>query len=1183
MRLKQVKLSGFKSFCDPADLSFDAAGITMVVGPNGCGKSNVVDAVRWALGEQSPRLMRGTAMGDVIFAGSTTRKSVGRAEVTLLFDNSDHTAIEKFNEYNEIAVTRRLYRSGESEYLINKMPCRLLDIRELVMDTGAAGRSYSIVEQGRVEEFVTASPQERRAFMEEAAGIVRYKTKRIAAEKKLEQTRQNLLRVEDVLSELGRQEGVLREQMETARQYRELQRESELLKGDLARLRHTQSTRICAELEANLDALRQQATALEQRSLAEAAEREQVSLDQTREETALRESRGALYNKEREIQQSDTALALERQNLENTRAWAARFQQQLDELRGRQLGAAGQAQAQRDEALALEAQVEAGRVELLQDEAAHAEREQAQQVLAAQHTTAQEQLLESHTQITGIENQQRFLGERLRDDEERRSALHGRINAICTELAQVQATSETQHGRAAELDVAQAEARERSSALELELTRQQSALATQRERQQDADRELLECRSRLASLREIEAGHEGFTEHVRTFLEWLQAHPDERQALGVVGPLADVIAVPGAVAAWSGDYLAPHLETMVIQSAAALPRLAERLGELGAGGVSFLALDALPAAGNGNGNGNSLPALAGLLQGEGSARDVARALFGATRVLPAGATPFPLPGPLDGRHEWLAGDGAFHVDAHARVTLGQTGSPGAGLLRRRAEMALLEGRLAEREAAQQGLQAESTAAAGRLQTLEGERREHEERSAGLALAHKAVEQELAQAQRESQRLEQVRDAVQLETSQFEAELERNRAQQRDLAADLERWKAARTRLEGDVARLRGEAETARGAWQEVAAALTDHKVEQGRRVARLEALQARLAEQRREQEDAAQKLEEIATALAGQEAKQAAGADAIVTLETALKALHEAMEGLRQAERERRQAFEALAERHRALAERAKESQRTHEANQARLHEVELKLTAERMRLEQHAGLLATLPQRETPAEPADERALERRLASTQAQLQRMEGVNLGAPEEYDALNGRLTFLRSQQDDLNTAIADLEASIRRMNAESRRRFKETFDQVNEKFQALFPRVFGGGEARLVLTDSDDPLLAGVDIEAQPPGKKLQSLNLLSGGEKALTAISLIFSFFLYKPSPFCLLDEVDAPLDDVNVTRFNRLIQSMTDHSQFIIITHNKRTMEVAHRLYGVTMEEAGVSKIVSVNLAGTA
>jgi chromosome segregation protein len=309
----------------------------------------------------------------------------------------------------------------------------------------------------------------------------------------------------------------------------------------------------------------------------------------------------------------------------------------------------------------------------------------------------------------------------------------------------------------------------------------------------------------------------------------------------------------------------------------------------------------------------------------------------------------------------------------------------------------------------------------------------------------------------------------------------------------------------------------------------------------------------------------------------------IAALTQELTALQKTLEQMQAATREMVQGVNTFDEQRTALVAQVKTAREALEQAQGQVVEVEKKLAVEQERRKQWEALLPPGPPRPPAGEPMDEKTLERRLNAAQSALAKIEGVNLAAPEEYEQLTSRMTFLTTEKADLEKAIEDLEASIRKMNQESRRRFKETFDLVNEKFRDLFPRVFGGGEASLVLTDSDDPLLAGVDIVAQPPGKKLQNLNLLSGGEKALTAISLIFSFFLIKPSPFCLLDEVDAPLDDVNVGRFNKLIQGMTDHSQFIIITHNKRTMEIGDLLYGVTMEEAGVSKIVSVSLQGRA
>jgi chromosome segregation protein len=1189
MRLKQVRLSGFKSFCDNSEFSFLENGITMVVGPNGCGKSNVVDAVRWALGEQSPRLMRSSAMGDVIFAGSTTRRPIGRAEVTLLFDNSDHSALDKYNEYGEIAVTRRLYRSGESEYLINKLPSRLLDIRELVMDTGAAGRSYSIVEQGRVEEFVTASPQERRAFMEEAAGIMRYKTKRIAAEKKLEQTRQNLLRVEDVLGELNRQEGALREQMEAARAFRALQAETARLQGDLARLRHARSAQSCAELEAHLARLGEEGAGVEQTLALLTTRMEALTLERTRQETRLRESRGALYGKERELQHNETRLALERQNLENTRAWTARQEQALEELHVQKRTLAEGQHQTREEALKQERQAESLRLELERLAGRHDACQAAAQAATGRASTLQERLLESHTQLQGLEQQQQFLAERLLDDERRHASQAERIAAVRAELEQVQAGVATGVRRHGETASGLAAVRAEGETLAGEIAAQQARLEAQREREGTTDLEVLEARSRLETLSEIEAGYQGFGESVRAFLAWAEANPEAREALGMLGPLADQLSVPEALLDGMGDFLAPQLEVIVVRSAGALPRLAEQLDALELGGVRFLALDALPGNGKGNGHGHLSAdedrdaTLAHLLTFAPPSEALGEALFGSTRLLPAGTPPHPLPQPWGQGEEWVTRDGQLQIDGKARFTLGRSAEPGAGVLRRRAEIAALTVRLAEREGEQRRVKEEGSALLDGLEGLQARFRAGEERRAALELALRETAQEIVQGERETRRLEQVLGTVQREAAQFQEALTRARAQQEELAAQALRWREARERLQGELNEARVAEETARAALEEAGEHLTERKVEHGRTLSRLESLTQRVGDQEREREVVEGRLAEAHTALADQQGRQEAAARAIETVTAALAALQQSLDGLRQAERQERDAFDTLSAEHGRLEEQSKARRRQQAENQGRLHQVELALTAERMRLEQFAAQLAGLPQGDGPPEAQDERALENKLAAARARLQRMEGINLGAPEEYEALDMRLTFLRTQQEDLTTASEDLEASIRRMNQESRRRFRETFEQVNEKFQLLFPQVFGGGEARLVLTDSEDPLQAGVDIIAQPPGKKLQGLNLLSGGEKALTAISLIFSFFLHKPSPFCLLDEVDAPLDDVNVTRFNRLIQNMTEHSQFIIITHNKRTMEVADRLYGVTMEEAGVSKIVSVNLSGQA
>ena len=1200
MRLKQVRLNGFKSFCDSSEFTFKQHGITMVVGPNGCGKSNVVDAVRWALGEQSPKTMRGGSMSDVIFSGSSSRKPVGRAEVTLLFDNSDRTALDKYNDFNEISVTRRLYRSGDSEYLINKFPCRLMDIRELVMDTGVAGRSYSIVEQGRVEEFISASPAERRGYMEEAAGIVRYKTKRVAAEKKLEQTRQNLLRVEDVLGELTRQEGQLRAQMETAREFRGLQSEVASLHGSLVRFRHDASLEICTGVEAQLQTLREEASGLEQAMAALLAGQEKLSVDQTTGEQHLRESRGAIYRQEQTIQRDETTLALQRQSLENVRAWYKQLEQTRGDLtrRGEELSAL--LSQHREEATALAEKEDTLCQDAVRLENLHQERQGEARVFSENLNNWRDELLECETHLSGNETQQRFLEERLAGDERRELGLAERIRGLEAEQDAARAGLKARQAKAGEAEAGLAASQERLRGLNAKLPAGEEALAAHREAAAACERERMECRSRLETLEDIESGYEGFGEAVREFLTWADDHPEQRSALGIVGPLANLMTVPGDVAEWAGDFLAPHLALIVIERSEALPGLAGQLETLGLGGIAFLPLDALasllpePKAGSAVSggpreagsavSGGPPETLAALLSAAAGMETLVDHLFGATMLLPEG-TPREVLSQhvrspsVEGGREWLSRDGAVHVDALARVTLGRAAEPGAGILRRRAEIATLTAEAEKIDRRWKILQHEGAVLTGEIEILREQKANEEALLAERALECKEMEQEIGHQNREAERLEQAIKLAVAEAGHFHEELERCRAQQEDLKADTAKWRETRERLQQGMAGLREEEEQARRRLEDVSNTLTGSKVEHSRVLSQLESRRARLEDLELENEATNAKLAETGTGVERQQEKEQSALDAIAALTNGLDAHHQSLEGLRGVERERREAFDKLAGAQRAIGEKVGRERTRLETSQARNHKMEMALAQERTRLEQFAGELAALPQAPEPVESGDEKEMEKRLLSARSRLQRMEGVNLGAPEEYEALEERMEFLSGQKADLESSIENLERSIRRMNTESRRRFQETFDAVNKIFQRLFPEIFSGGEAKLVLTDSDDPLLAGVEIVAQPPGKKLQSINLLSGGEKALTAISLIFSFFLHKPSPFCFLDEVDAPLDDVNVTRFNRIIQSMTDQSQFIIITHNKRTMEVADQLYGVTMEEAGVSKVVSVDL----
>ncbi|MCZ6728696.1 MAG: chromosome segregation protein SMC [SAR324 cluster bacterium] len=1183
MRLKRLKLNGFKSFCDETVLDFEQNGITLVVGPNGCGKSNVVDAIRWVLGEQSPSFLRGQAMGDVIFNGSATRKPVGRSEVTILFDNVNGTAPEKYRDYEEIAVTRRLYRSGESEYLINKIPCRLMDIRELVADTGAAGRSYSIVEQGRVDELITASPAERRIYMEEAAGIVRYKTKRIAAERKLEQTRQNLLRVQDLEGELHRQEEQLRGQRDKAQQFLLLRDQVNAMNARLARARYLSSVRLCTEMAQKRDAI-QQKSILRQQALSTVQTRlQQLDLEQTGRETQLSESREAVRQQENEMQEQRTRQALETQNQGNREQWIGQINETVAEIRNRRHSLTEELASSEAELHNLTEREQNQGLEIERLEGEYSEKEAGKSAIDAEIQSLREQLLACHAEISGIGSQRQLLTERLADGERRREGLEAQAAITAEEQETVSQQLSATHHNLTRLREDMETGEERALELGRQIAAQSWNFEDNQKIQLDTEREIVEIRSRIVSLKEIEAGREGFEETVRKALEWAGQDPSFREEVGWMGPLADFISVAPQVAEWVGDILAPSLEYIAIRESAQLPRVQERLAAQELGGVKVVALDAYPASGS---VAPEVATLADLVSMPAEFDALRKGLYGAVRLHAPGGVPHPLP--MDGHPcaEWLAEDGLFHIDHKRVVALGQSATPAAGILRRRTEIASLEEQLkilADRQSAIATRVGELEAEA---EILQDKMQEEETRRHEYTLRLSQVEQEQTHAEREAGRLAQVRSNMEDALTQLEAEAQSYGEQQITMAQHLSRLQAQQEVQETGLSAAQEKSNVAALSVATLNQQLTNRKVEHQEIRSKLEHIATGRGALRAEQEALAAKLAEAETNLETQRNALAEAERASEDIARKLAELDKELAGRRRSLLEDMGRYEEQESVRQNLAHDVGEERRKLEEVQSKRHEVELTLAEERTRMQQWAAQ-AGVPEGEPPAEgdssgeeELDDKALEAELASARQRLEKMEGINLAAPEEYDALAERLEVLQSQKDDLESAIADLEESIRRMNQESRRRFKETFDAVNEKFQEIFPVIFNGGEAKLVLTDSQDLLLAGVDIVAQPPGKKLQNLNLLSGGEKALTAIALIFSFFLYKPSPFCLLDEVDAPLDDANVGRFTRLIQNMTDRSQFIIITHNKRTMEVGDLLYGVTMEEAGVSKIVSVNLA---
>ncbi|MDX8401341.1 MAG: chromosome segregation protein SMC [Mariprofundaceae bacterium] len=1153
MRLKALELSGFKSFVDPTRIEF-GEGVTAIVGPNGCGKSNIVDAVRWVLGEHSARHLRGGVMDDLIFQGSDTRPPVAVCDVELTFAVEPGQLPPPWHELDEIRIRRRLTREGGSDAFINGKAVRLKDVVDLFLDTGVSTRAYAIVEQGAIARMVTAKPDERRAIFEEAAGVMKYRTRRREAERKMQSTRQNLERVADLLEEVRTQCRSLKQQASRAERFRAMQQEHE----------HLQSLAMAMRLRDLRDGL----NALESRLREAAAQEGQAAAALASAEKRLAAARDAWVGHETEAQQAQDRLReaearrAELQRLAERAAGEARLMQERKESLAARLaeseraleGRRAQLDARRSE---LEAQDDGP---LLERKArAEAEVQKAQAALREQSARREALLAEF---------------ERLRHARDTAEQQRARAEAHLQRL-----TERDERLRAQQVDIKAELAQQRTALQEAErqlarLSRQKEAAGQALEAAQarlDAAREARDARAQ--SLRQAEGAQRrlaGEVEELRARTRDGDVPESLREQVRAAGgvwvdesletPEGLEAAVAAALRGRAADARLPaSLDAdawgALLDTARDAP-VAFHAGGADAGAVTGSLADAL-----GLGRDHPLfPVFAGvrLVEGIGQVRDADAAVVSRDgwRREPQG---------------WIAPPaGSRTADRLAmRRRLREAES---GL--REASKALEAGRAAlteaegELTAAQQAWQSAHVAVtetenaardAGAL--CERLRKALEAGTARLAaLAQDAREtgEERAHWQAQLEAVGRVDEAA-IHAAQSELAVQRERTRQGEEAlgaarADLAQadqalalFRQAQDNLRREIGRLEGE--------------IARIEAQRSQDAARLAATERALAEARRQQS-----LDRDLAAAA--EVVEAAHR-ALNELRRQGHALQQSMHEAEKAEREARRAAQEAAQARQAIeVQQAQEQARLQDLHEEILRRCRVEPDALLDRLREHQQQEDSLPEAQIAARA---RELEERLA-------RFGPVNLMAIEEYDQAAERERFLSEQAADLEASLGTLEDTIARIDRTMRRRFHEVFEQTDAIFRQTFPQLFGGGRAELRL-DSDDILTAGVEVIAQPPGKRLQDIGLLSGGEKALTAVALVFSIFRIKPAPFCVLDEVDAPLDDANVGRFNAMIRELADRVQFLAITHNKITMQAADKLIGVSMPEPGVSRIVAVDL----
>jgi chromosome segregation protein len=1182
MKLKSLEAIGFKSFVDRLHLSFPG-GITTIVGPNGCGKSNFVDAVLWAIGERSAKHLRGRLMEDVIFNGTDGRKPLGMAEVNLTFSNEDGLASEEYGQYSEITVTRRLYRSGESEYLINKVPCRLRDITDLFLDTGIGVNGYSIVEQGRVEHLINANPQDRRFLIEEAAGIAKYKERKRLALMKMEATQQNLLRIQDIIAEVKRQIVTLERQVKRAEEYKAIRKEVKEIEIRFALQEYAELSDKGEAARGYLKALRDREMEISAQNAQKEAFVETKRLKGIEEEEKFRSLQQEIFELGRKIQKTENDIEFFKREEGSFQKEENQWVQEVIEF----LRAWRETRRERKRMEQVRKDLEEERREneeiLKELEIVFGDSRETYQELSEELETEKGKLIDTLTQLTSLKNRLAHLEER-KEDLQKRIRSHGEESEdVSRKLKQLEeATFEKIKEKELIVSI-QSIYQEEKVRWEGEIEGLREDLGRRQTRRSALEETLRQDRSRYHSLKELQENYEGYEKGVKSLL--LRKKEEQEKWKGMLGAVADILEpdpkyeIPlEAVLGQRLQYLIVEEEKEGMEAMAFLKRESLGRGSFIPRGVQGIRRESRIS----QEEGKPVP-LSRFVKAKEGFDAIAEFLIGDTGVVES----------WEEALRWMKNGGGFgtlvtlegDILQSSGVISGGSRDQGLGLLERRREIRDLEQRVKKsEEECRKAFEEE-----GRLQKeiseredqLEGRKKEIQEKD--IELLHR--ERDLEGLKKETSQFHQTMEVIQFEQKQLEEENQDLEKEKEEVSAQTETEEVAKKEREEQVQSWKKKVEEVREGGEELGGRITEKKV-----------LLASVEEKQKGLEGQIQNLSETQGTLREQILKKVKG---IRKCREEALALHEKIQqwegeledGLQQHHLQeemlsaQKETVESVLNEWKEVEASSKYLRRELEEVRQKIHEeeilaseVQLKLSHLQESMKERYGATLSASVGASPVElPKEE--MSKRLAELKSSLEGFGEVNLMAIEEYQELKQRHDFLSEQQSDLHQALDSLKKAILRINRTTTKRFLETFHLVNEKFKLVFARLFKGGQASLVMLDEQDPATTGIDIIAQPLGKKLQNIDLLSGGEKALVATALLFGLFMIRPTPFCLLDEVDAPLDDANINRFIELIKDFSKTSQFILITHNKKTMETANTLYGITMETPGVSKVVSVRL----
>ena len=1184
MKIKKLSLIGFKSFMDRLELALPI-GISAIVGPNGCGKSNIVDAIRWAMGEQSAKQLRGRQMEDVIFSGAGDYKPYGMAEVSILFENGNGSFPSEFSQNSEISVTRRLYRSGESEYLINNVPCRLKDIQEIFMDTGLGNRAYSIIGQGKIGSVIDQRPEDTRIMLEEAAGITKYRKKVDESLRKVELTKANLQRVEDIMMEVEKQMRSLRRQASKARRFKSISEEIQRL-----------------ELLLNANSYYE----LKEESGSRMKSTEALILEEVARSTEFSSLQAGIETMNFKLEEKDKEISRLRTDYLHLKEAANKKDSILESLEGEKrmqkelesrLNKEKEDMIKRIDGLKEERGILRGKIEELKKTSATLEEEislldkrlkrrgELLKQVKEEYESAREKVNSGMAKEMGLNQETGYLNKRIGEITDSSARLENEKNDVGLNIEKIfiasQRKNQTREALARKLaDIEEDIFREQQKYDELGLMKKKIEMDLKL-----TETDMNVYQSRLTSLRSMTENFEGYKIGVRTIMKAndLEARRDGR----IIGIVADILQVEPEYEHAVETVLADKLQYIIVERQKDGKEAVNYLKARAKGRSSFVPLKDLKEEEASNGNWNGFPFLRDLVSVPDSYRSLINALLDKA-VLVEDLDQAISVWRTKGKDQCLVTPEGDMVDRRGIISGGKLAHGSHGILARKREIKELEEKTARCKEVVEKLNNDIERISFEIEEKETHLDDLMEEKANCQEKINDLDKTIFRLGHELDQLEKLAERISGELEQKTKEQVRHKEALGKIGTELTMCKEKIKQEEGYLHEKEVELKESEEEFEQFRNELAGLRMDYNLAREEEKGLAREIERIDDFSDEAQQKIKTIESdVLMGQQRYRECFMRE-ETIREELKGvyykLEQAEEAVNRAERDRNQFHGQIREEANKGEELRGELEILRERiNKAKLEqsEIEFKMNGLVDLIKEKFDLNLSEIYREYLEDDFSQLDTRERLEHRKKLKERLGDVNLTAIQEHEALKERNTFITGQREDLLNSIDSLDKAIKKINKVSREKFIATFEEVDKKIKKIFPILFNGGSAGLKLIDETRPLQSGVLVEVRPPGKKLSHMGLLSGGEKALVAMAFLFAIYLIKPSPFCLLDEVDAPLDEANIDRFNDLLKEINKYSQIILVTHNRRSMEIVDRLYGVTMEKAGVSKIVSVNLQG--